>query len=61
MPMTDAEKLAEYDRLVELLEDRIKLEKHFRRKRASIQTINAVRVEAYLEVVKLIIGVDVLH
>jgi hypothetical protein len=59
--MTDAEKLAEYDRLVELLEDRIALEKHFRKKRASLQTIQDVRVDAYLEVVKLIIGVDVLH
>ncbi len=58
--MTDAEKLTDYDRLVELLEDRIKLEKHFRKKRASRQTIQAVRIDAYLEVVKLIIGVDVL-
>jgi len=58
--MTDAQKLAEYDRLVELLEDRIKLENHYREKRASFQTIDAVRIDAYLEVVKLIIGVDVL-
>jgi DNA modification methylase len=31
--MTDAEKIAEYDRPVELLEDRIKLEEHFHKKR----------------------------
>jgi hypothetical protein len=59
--MTDAEKLADYDRLVELLQDRINLEKHYRERKASSQTIQSVRIDAYLEVVKLIIGVDVLH
>ncbi|MGO9338905.1 MAG: hypothetical protein ACLPY1_15510 [Terracidiphilus sp.] len=58
--MTDAEKLADYDRLVKLLEDRIKLEKYYREHEASFQTINDVRAHAYLEVVKLIIGVAVL-
>ena len=58
--MTDTEKIAEYDRLVELLEDRIKLEKHYRKNESSYDTIQSVRVETYLEVVKLIIGVDAL-
>lgn len=58
--MTDAEKIAEYDRLVELLKDRIALEKHYRKRKASYKTIQDVRVDAYLAVVHLIIGVGAL-
>ena len=58
--MTDAEKIAEYDRLVELLKDRIALEKHYRERKASFKTIQDVRVDAYLAVVHLIMGVDAL-
>jgi len=59
--LTDAEKIAEYGRLVELLKDRIKLEKFYRKKKSSDQTMQSVRVETYLDVVKLIIGANVLY
>jgi hypothetical protein len=44
---------------VELLEDRMKLEKYYRNSKASPQTIQSVRIDAYLDVVKLITGVDI--
>jgi hypothetical protein len=58
--MTDAEKLAEYDQLVELLTDRVALEKHYRKNNAGFDTIQFVRADAYAAVVKLIIGIDAL-
>ncbi|MGA7342457.1 MAG: hypothetical protein WBE72_13255 [Terracidiphilus sp.] len=58
--MTDAEKIADYDRLVELLEDRIALEKNYRKKNAPFATIEFVRADAYVAVVKLILGIGVL-
>jgi hypothetical protein len=58
--MTDAEKIAEYDRLVELLEDRVALEMNYHKKNASFDAIQFVRADAYVAVVNLILGVDAL-
>lgn len=54
--MTDAEKLADYDKLVELLKDRIALEKHHRRNRAGSQTIQELRADAYEAVIIRVLG-----
>ena len=60
--MTDAEKLADYDRLVELLQRPDQPRKNTYRERKASSRSNPVRAhDAYLEVVKLIIGVNVLH
>jgi hypothetical protein len=57
--MTDAEKLADYDRLIELLNDRIALEKTFRRKKYR-DAVQSVRAEAYRDIVVLILGAGAL-
>jgi len=63
--MTQAQKAAIYDQLVQLLHDRIELEKHYRQKNmgavATFDTIEAVRTDAYKAVVELILGSDVLR
>jgi hypothetical protein len=58
--MTDAEKLAEYDRLVELLNERIALEQHVCNTKNDFDAIQFVRAEAYRDVVELIFGGHVL-
>ena len=60
MTMTDAEKVAEYDRLVEILKDRIALEKNYRKNNAGFDAIQFVRADAYAAVVKLIMGMKAL-
>jgi hypothetical protein len=54
--MSDAEKARIFDRLVELLRDRLSLEKHYRDTSMGSSTIDVVRIDAYEAVVKMILG-----
>ena len=58
--MTDAEKITEYDQLVELLKDRVALEIHYRKTGMAYDTIQQVRTDAYEAIVHLVLGVDAL-
>lgn len=58
MVMTDAQKVAEYDRLVALLKDRIDLERHYRQEGFPGSTIDQVCIDAYRAVLELIFGDD---
>lgn len=54
--MTDAEKIAAYDKLTELLEDRLALEAYFHSTSATDAAIDSVRLSAYSDLVNLIYG-----
>jgi hypothetical protein len=56
-----AEKLACYDRVVEILQDRLALERHRRRGWASFDAILSVREDAYIDLVRAVLGHDALY
>jgi hypothetical protein len=59
--MTDAEKLADYARIVEIIEDRIALERHFIRSKSGWDAIESMRADAYSEIVDAIFGLGTLR
>ncbi len=54
--MSDAEKTRKYDELVELLQDRLALEKHYCVEGLPRSTIDAVHIDGYEAVVRLVFG-----
>lgn len=59
--MTDADKLAAYERVVEIIRDALALEKHFNEQSAEYGTIQSLRLDAYRNVVGALFGTGVLH
>ena len=59
--MSDADKLAAYERVVEIIEDALSLERHYRRKRKSFETIEFVRADAYKNIVDRVMGYHAIH
>ncbi len=57
--MTDATKLAVYDRIVGLIEDQIKLEKHQREHNAELRDIEFQRADTYRHIVMTVFGIDI--
>jgi hypothetical protein len=53
--MTDAEKIADYDRIVEIVRDQIALEKHMRRKNNGAG-IEFIRADAYGHILDVLVG-----
>lgn len=58
--MTDAEKIAHYDRVAEIVANQITLEKHLRRESRSLSNIEFSRSEAYRQIVDVVVAVDTL-
>lgn len=58
--MTDAEKLADYERVVEIIRDQMSLEKFYHKKNADWSTIEFIRADAYKNIVDVVIGVHTL-
>jgi|CZKL01.1.fsa_nt_gi hypothetical protein len=54
--MTDAEKIAKYDRIVEIINDAIALEKYHRETGAHPSAIPQTRTHAYQKIFELITG-----
>lgn len=59
--MNDADKLAAYERVVEIIRDALALEKHFAEQGAEYGTIESLRLDAYRNVVGALFGTGVLH
>jgi hypothetical protein len=57
----DAEKLACHERVIEILEDRLALERHMRRNKASDEAILFAREDAYVNLVRAVLGLDALY
>lgn len=58
---TVAEMLACYDRVVDILEDRVALERHMRRNKASFDAILYARESAYVDLVRAVLGHSALY
>lgn len=54
--MTDAEKLADYERVVQIIKDQVALEKHMRGRKAKHEAIQFIRADAYEHIVHRVIG-----
>jgi hypothetical protein len=59
--MTDAEKLAHYERIIEIVRDRLALEKYYAEKGEDWETIQFARCDAYKNIVDAVFGAEVLH
>jgi hypothetical protein len=58
--MTDAQKIADYDRIVEIIDDQIALEKHQVKNNMRPEGIQFSRADAYRHIVVAVKGVDIL-
>jgi hypothetical protein len=56
--VTDAEKLAVYERVLEIVQDQLALEKYFLSEKKSNDVIQSTQVNAYSEIVKTVVEVD---
>jgi len=54
--MTDAEKITEYDRIVQIVRDQIALEKHMRERNSASDGIQFFRADAYGHILDVLIG-----
>ncbi len=54
--MTDAEKIAEYDRIVEIVRDQMTLEEHMRRRNVASDGIQFIRADAFGHILKVLVG-----
>jgi hypothetical protein len=54
--MTDAEKLACYERVAEIIEDRLALERHIKDEGDPYNEIRFVRADAYRDIVRAVFG-----
>jgi hypothetical protein len=57
--MTDAQKLADYDRIVEIIDDQMALEKHQIKRNVSSEGIQFSRADAYRHIVVAVKGIDI--
>ena len=56
-PMTDAEKLADYERVIEIIKDEMSLEEFYVKEKKSWGTIEFIRADAYKNIVDVMIGI----
>lgn len=54
--MTDAEKLSDYQRIVEIIEEQLALQRHLRQKRANFEQVQFSQVDAYSHIVDIVAG-----
>jgi hypothetical protein len=59
--MTDAEKLAAHERVIQIIQDALALEKHCAKEGRSWDAIEFLRADAYKNIVDRVMGSDVLH
>jgi hypothetical protein len=59
--MTEAEKLADYERMVQIIRDALALEKYYAQEGKDWQEIEFLRSDAYKNIVDAVFGMDVLH
>ncbi len=59
--VTDAEKLADYEIVMQIINDALALEKHFAKEGRPFETIEFLRADAYKSIVDRVFGPDTLH
>jgi hypothetical protein len=57
--MTDAQKLADYDRIIEIIEDQVALEKHQIEQDGNFDGMQFSRADAYRHIVVAVKGIDI--
>jgi len=56
--VTDAEKIARYDRIAEIVNDQMALESHRRAGKAKEEAIELIRAEAYEDIVDVVVELN---
>lgn len=59
--MTDTEKLADYERVMQIVNDALALEKHFAKEGMPWETIEFLRADTYKKIVDRIFGFKLLY
>jgi hypothetical protein len=59
--MADPEKLARYERVLEIIRDALALEKYYAQEGKDWEAIEFLRCDAYKNIVDAVFGPDVLH
>jgi hypothetical protein len=58
--MTDADKIVAFDRVAQIIDDQMALEKHMLRRKSSYSAIEFIRADAYHHIVNVAVGLNAL-
>jgi hypothetical protein len=58
--MTEAEKIVAFDRVAQIIDDQMALEKHMLRRKSNYASIEFIRADAYDHIVDVVVGANAL-